>query len=344
MKISVIIPIYNVEKFLAKCMESILKQTYSDLDIILIDDGSPDQCGMMCEEYAKKDSRIKVIHKKNAGLMAAWMDGVNAAEGEVVVFVDSDDWIELDMIEKMYQVMQTHHADLVCCNRILEFDEKQKLRKEIVPGGVYDEEAIKDKIYPVLLNNNTFLGRGISSNRWAKMMKTNIIRNNMKYCNTKISYGEDLNIIFPVVLDCKKIVVMEKAYYYHYRQNLASIIKSYKKDMLSQVNTLNDILLLVAKEKNKYDFTEQIKKNYLGMYVETVKNEFIFKGTMHEKIDRIVHLCKKNEIQMILEELSKDEMHYSRNNKMLIQMIQSKSKTYIWFMMMLYKMKNRRKL
>ena len=340
-KISVVIPVYNVERYLKKCIESIVEQTYSNLEIILVDDGSPDNCGILCDQYAKQDSRIKVIHKENGGLMAAWMDGINVAEAEIVVFVDSDDWIELDMIEKMYQMIEKHDADLVCCNRILEFDKKQKLRQEIVPSGVYDEYAIKEKIYPILLNNNTFLGRGISSNRWAKMIKTNLVKDNMKYCDTNIFYGEDLNIIFPVLMDCKKIVVMEESYYYHYRQNAASIIKSYKKDMLSQVNCLNDILLRVANEKVKYDFTEQIKKNYLGMYVETVKNEFIYQGTMKDKIDRVLKLSEKREIQIILQNISKDKMNYSRINNMLLEMMKHKNKVYIWFMIMLYKMKNR---
>ena len=100
--ISVIVPIYNVEKYLDRCVQSIIDQTYKNLEIILVDDGSPDNCPKMCDEYAKLDKRIKVIHKKNGGLMAAWIDGVKMSSGKYIAFVDSDDWVEKTYIEDLY--------------------------------------------------------------------------------------------------------------------------------------------------------------------------------------------------------------------------------------------------
>ena len=98
-KISVIVPIYKVEQVLKRCVDSILSQTYENLEIILVDDGSPDQCPSICDAYARQDARIKVVHKKNGGLTSAWKEGVRHAEGEWLGFVDSDDWIEPDMYE-----------------------------------------------------------------------------------------------------------------------------------------------------------------------------------------------------------------------------------------------------
>ena len=111
-KISVIVPIYKVEQVLKRCVDSILSQTYENLEIILVDDGSPDQCPAICDAYARQNARIKVVHKKNGGLTSAWKEGVRHAEGEWLGFVDSDDWIEPDMYERLYEPLKAQQADM----------------------------------------------------------------------------------------------------------------------------------------------------------------------------------------------------------------------------------------
>lgn len=113
--ISVIVPVYKVEQYLERCVNSVINQTYQNLDIILVDDGSPDRCGEMCEEFAKQDSRIRVIHKENGGLSSARNAGLDAMQGEYVGFVDSDDWIEPDMYKNMIELALEHKAQIVCC-------------------------------------------------------------------------------------------------------------------------------------------------------------------------------------------------------------------------------------
>lgn len=114
-KVSVIVPIYNVEKYLDECIVSLLNQTLEDIEIILVDDESPDNCPKMCDEYANKDKRVKVIHKKNGGLGFARNSGLDVATGEYVAFIDSDDFIDLDMIEHLYNVATEYNADEVRC-------------------------------------------------------------------------------------------------------------------------------------------------------------------------------------------------------------------------------------
>lgn len=111
-KISIIIPVYKVEPYLRQCLDSVVNQTYKNLEIILVDDGSPDNCGAICDEYAKKDERIRVIHKRNEGLPAARNEGIRAATGEWLAFVDSDDWCELDYYEKLIDAVKGHEADI----------------------------------------------------------------------------------------------------------------------------------------------------------------------------------------------------------------------------------------
>lgn len=130
-KISVIVPVYKAEKFLATCIESILNQTYGNLEIILVDDGSPDSCGKICEKYALSDSRVKVVHQKNAGVAAARNVGLDLAEGDYVTFVDSDDYIQPQMYEKMIRCAEHNHCDLVIpyLLQILHLDSKQHMQK-----------------------------------------------------------------------------------------------------------------------------------------------------------------------------------------------------------------------
>ena len=125
--ISVIVPIYKVEEFLDECIQSIVDQTYQNLQIILVDDGSPDRCGEMCEDWARKDKRIEVIHKKNGGLSDARNVGLAEATGEFITFVDSDDWIEPQMYEIMVTTLIAEDADLVACGIVDSYPEKEEI-------------------------------------------------------------------------------------------------------------------------------------------------------------------------------------------------------------------------
>ena len=127
MKVSIIVPIYNVERYLEPCIESILSQTYENFELILVDDGSPDQCGIICDKYATQDSRIKVIHKENQGLGMARNTGLDYATGEFVCFVDSDDWLEPYAIEYWIRAQRNYDADIVMCNYQKRNDNKEVL-------------------------------------------------------------------------------------------------------------------------------------------------------------------------------------------------------------------------
>lgn len=167
--VSVIVPVYNVEKYIKKCLNSIINQTYKNLEIILVDDGSPDNCPQICDEYAKKDSRIKVIHKANGGLSDARNAGVAASTGEYIGFVDSDDYIEPNMYERLYELINENNADISLC-AVQKEDERgnsiSQFTTDIV--GMFEDEEIFDKIN---LNNPYFI---IACNR---LYKKHIVQN-----------------------------------------------------------------------------------------------------------------------------------------------------------------------
>lgn len=166
--ISVIIPIYKVEKYLVRCVESILNQTYKNLEIILVDDGSPDNCGEMCDNLALQDNRIKVIHKQNGGLSDARNAGIAASSGELLTFIDSDDYIAPDMIKHLFYLMQKHSADISCCAAVLvgDRDTPQYLDASCEQSS-NSESALAQLIYR----------RNILVNAWGKLYKRELFEN-----------------------------------------------------------------------------------------------------------------------------------------------------------------------
>ena len=147
--ISVIVPVYKVEKYLHRCVDSILVQTYTNLEIILVDDGSPDRCGAICDEYAAKDSRIRVIHQENGGLSAARNAGLDVCSGEYIAFVDSDDWLDPEMYAVMMAQVREYGCDVVMCDCVKEFPDRPRLYTHDIRPGFYDRAALETEYFPI---------------------------------------------------------------------------------------------------------------------------------------------------------------------------------------------------
>lgn len=212
--ISVIIPVYKVETYLEKCIVSVVEQTYKKLEIILVDDGSPDRCGLICDEWEKKDNRIKVIHKKNGGLSEARNYGVNYAQGEYIVFVDSDDLVDPTMIEKLFVELLRQKADIVECNYTCFTDNlPQNEDKGLVSSTVYtNEEALS-----LLLDESVF-----KYTAWNKLYRREIFNT---LCFEKGKLHEDVFFTYQAFGISKRIAKINSSLYY-YRQRRGSIMGS----------------------------------------------------------------------------------------------------------------------
>lgn len=213
--ISVIVPIYNVEKYLGTCIESILNQSYKNLEIILINDGSPDDCQKICEEYQQMDARIILINKKNGGLSSARNAGLKIAKGQLIVCVDSDDWIHKDMIQIMYDNLEKYDADMSVCNFEIKEANGRKCSKTFSQNiEVLDrEQAMQYAILP-----EKYYGFA-----WNKMYKKSILQD-MLY-DEAIRKGEDSPFTCEYISKCKKTIYQDIALYY-YRQDTVSITRS----------------------------------------------------------------------------------------------------------------------
>lgn len=223
--ISIIVPIYNVAEYLPQCIESICRQTYADLEIILVDDGSTDRCPDICEEYAMKDKRIHVIHKGNSGPSGARKTGIAASHGEYISCVDSDDWIEQEMMQKLMNIGAG--ADIIAAAGYEECGSYQGIKKNTVREGFYTTLEQRKDLYGRMLMNGNFFEYGIQTSLWGKLFKRDIFE---KYCMEvpdNISYGEDTACIYPCILAAESVYVTNQLLY-HYRMRKGSIVRSAK--------------------------------------------------------------------------------------------------------------------
>lgn len=308
--VSVVVPVYNVEKYLKRCVESILAQTEKELEIILVDDGSTDNSGRICDEYAKAYSHIKAVHKENGGLTSAWIAGVKAAKGDYIGFVDSDDWIDQDMYQRMYQKAREYGADMVCCGLKKEFENSKReavCLSDRLSQEYYTEQEIAEKIVPVLLCDGSFDSRAIPASRAMKLYRRELLENNLKYCNDKVSIGEDLVITFACLQDCKSIYTIHDFYPYHYWINESSLTGKHDREYLEKLLVLQKQLIYINREKSdgiyQYDYSEQIINDFLFLVLMCIKEEIYKNRTDKTKqvIRRVREMCETKEVAQALE-------------------------------------------
>lgn len=223
--ISVIVPVYMIEQYLPKCIDSICRQTWDNLQIILVDDGSKDLSGLICDTYAAKDTRIKVIHKSNGGLVSARKAGLQEATGDYVIYVDGDDWIEPDLCEVMLKAMQNAQTDLVAADNYMDMGEEILAVRGKLPYGNYTV----DEIIPVMLCDKKYDECRLKPYVWTKMFKRELLEQ-VQYCvDERITVGEDVAVTYPYVLRCHNVTIFDYCGY-HYVQHMQSMVHQRKAD------------------------------------------------------------------------------------------------------------------
>ena len=267
--ISIIIPVYKVEKYLEKCIESVLKQTYTNLQVILVDDGSPDNCGKICDEYAKKDSRIEVIHKENGGLSDARNVGIAKAKGKYIGFVDSDDYIKEDMYEILINLIKEYDADVSICNLYEVIEGKEYIRNK--ENGIKEYNRI-DILKEVLLDKN------IQSYACNKLYKKELF-NEIKYPIGK-KY-EDIGTTFYIFEKCNKVVVTSEPEYY-YLKRADSLVNN-----VTESTVLDYTEIIIQRYLYTQKNIEELRKYnnyYLAKTLITAHNDIELLGSISEKM------------------------------------------------------------
>lgn len=257
--VSVVVPVYKVEKYIDRCVQSIRKQSLRDIEIILVDDGSPDKCPELCDQYAAVDSRIKVVHKANGGLSSARNAGMRIASGEYIGFVDSDDSIQHTMFETMVNIIQGKDLDFVMSdyNRILKSG-KSFLKTLEISGGLYEKEDIEREIYPSLIMGEN-IDYGYLLSVWHCLYNLNFLRTNHIEFDEEVKWSED-NIFSAIVGYCaKRFYYLKGQGLYNYYQNDGSITTSYKKESWKVYCKMNKHLHAYFDYVEDYDFSKQLK-------------------------------------------------------------------------------------
>lgn len=244
MKISIIVPVYNVEKYIDTCIQSVLAQNYSDWELILIDDGSTDSSGQICDRYAVNNKRVVVRHTANQGVAAAWNTGVNIAQGDYIIGLDSDDFWEKDLLIKCVQTIEKYNCDMVVFGYLNYYAENRKVANKIdISTGLYDEDN-RDIILNGIINRGCIENRStLYLGRINKVIKACLVKKNAHYCAKRFYFGEDNLYSIPNILNAKRIFVYSDWFPYNYRINQSSITHSYHADLWEQFCDLDSLTL-----------------------------------------------------------------------------------------------------
>jgi glycosyltransferase involved in cell wall biosynthesis len=244
--VSIIVPIYDVEPYLKKCVDSIIGQTYSNLEIILVNDGSPDNCGKICDEYAAKDERIKVVHKENGGLSDARNVGTEIAKGNYISFIDSDDFVTQNYVEYLYGLIAKHSADISACGYlpIRENGIVIKSKNSLTENKVYNKENFNEMFSAMLYEENTF------DAAWSKLYKKTLF-SSIQFPKGKLF--EDVRIVPQLLHKAEKVIFgKEKHYFYQIRQN-SIVTQKFSEKNYDLINAIEEMCLFIGDNYNSLE-------------------------------------------------------------------------------------------
>ena len=294
--ISIVIPIYNTGKYLRRAINSVLKQTYKNIEIILIDDGSIDESGKICDEYDQKYDNIKVLHKQNQGLGPARNDGIKLSRGKYLTFIDSDDSILETHIENMYNLIIETGSDtcLAGCTRVLK--EKEIICKNVCAGQVYKDKEIKNNILTRMCGKKYNGSDYIEMSVCMALFSKNIIdKYKLKFVSERQLISEDLIFDFSYYVNSKKVCVSEDIGYYYY-DNSNSLTTKYNSERFNLQKKMTNELIKLTKQNGIYDKSrERINNTFISIARYCIKLEVKFSPKeyiMNVKKDNSYKQCK----------------------------------------------------
>lgn len=309
--ISIIVPVYGAEKYIKRCVDSLCGQTYTQIEIILADDGSRDNGGALCDCFAQQDSRIHVLHKENGGLVSAWMAGTEISSGEYLCYVDSDDWIEPGMVAALAEHLTwkknaESRNEIICSNFLIDHadDTLPQPRNHELPPGTYEGEQLRRQVLQNILGNEN---RTVSLSRCMKLFSRNLILQNMHYCDQTVQMGEDVVIVLPALLDCCRLVILSEHYDYHYYFNPASMVHHYDIGLYRNLQKLRNIMETILAQKydaldiRKPIAKEAVSREYCYLFCLVLKNEL--RSGLKGAPGRMKYYCKQEHMGELLQQM-----------------------------------------
>ena len=234
--ITIVVPIYNAEKYLDRCMQSILNQSFKNFEVILVDDGSNDGSKIICEKYKAIDKRVILLSKKNGGVSSARNSGIDLASGELIMFVDPDDYLEKDMLKRMYDIYEKYKCDVVICD--FETNSRKRCNITCTPNKlIYRNDMMDDILLDVLKGEN-------ETYCWNKLYKMSLIKNNKIYFEN-YNIWEDAIFNYRVYMNCSKVYYLPEKLY-NYMVNSTGLSSKYSKDKFDAANRMLDLKLSIV--------------------------------------------------------------------------------------------------
>lgn len=316
-KISVIVPVYKSEKYLTQCVESILGQTFSDLELLLVDDGSPDTSGVMCDRFVAMDSRTRVIHKSNGGVSSARNVGLDAATGDYITFVDSDDYIDACMYEKMMEKAQAYDCDIVMCDCLKEYGNRTEPYTHDIRTGFYSLDQLRSEYYPhLLMMENAEYPPTISN--WLLLFRRELAEG-IRYL-TGVRYSEDLLFGAQLMYRARSFYYMKGQAYYHYRMNPTSATHQFVPDKWNDYLKLHQGIKHAFGTCEDYDFSNQIDLCLLFFVYNAVGDVYGCALSSAEKKDKILSILKSPVVIEMLRRIRIWNLPMSVKQKILTQL------------------------
>lgn len=235
-KLSIVVPVYNAEWYLNQCINSILGQSFTDFELILVDDGSSDRSGSICDAFAQTDERVTVIHTENRGVVSARRTGVNCAKGEYTAFVDSDDWIDSDFYSVIFAEAAETNADVLICSRV--YCGENCIETTTLQCGYYDQYTLKTDVLPKMMYDIRLERYHIKPNLWDKVFRTDLLKAVYQDAEPAITLGEDAICTYPCIAMAKDLQILDNTACYHYREGHVSMVNNCDARLLERVCTL----------------------------------------------------------------------------------------------------------
>lgn len=304
--VSIIVPVYNVEKYLKRCIQSLLQQTYKHIEIILVDDGSLDQSGIMCDKISQEDIRVKVVHKKNAGLGMARNTGMEWVTGKYVMFVDSDDYINIDAVQKLLELAISFNVEVVLSRFIYDDCEEEST----IATGLYDgEDRVKELLTSLMGNGGKKDQINVSS--CTKMYLVDFLKKTgIKFPSERELIWEDLAFNFEVFLNVKRAYVSKYAYY-HYCYNTMSLTHRYIPDKFEKIMIMYEYMSQkIAAHNLSEDSKVRVDNMFMGNIRTCIKLEAYYfkKNGLKASINNIKEISSDSRVQKLVSEIPNKEM------------------------------------
>lgn len=336
--ISIVVPIYNVEKYLKRCLDSLVNQTYKNIEIILVNDGSTDNSLEICKEYSKNDSRIKIVSKKNEGLGMARNTGIDNADGEYICFFDSDDFVEIDAIEKMHNVIIKEQPQIVCFGF-------KKLDKNGDIINTYIQDANKMNFYgddvineflPELISENpdTGMSWGLIMSAWSAIYSMKLIKKTgWRFVSERDIISEDVYSLLLLYKNVNKVSILNEALYF-YCVNPSSLTHTYRKDRYEKIKYFYRMCQNICKE---LQYPETVQRRiiypYLGNTIAALKQIVSSDNRFKDKFIDLEKVVKDKTLQDVLQTSKNNKWNFSK--KILFFTIRYKMVFFTYLLLLL---------